>query len=503
MHPHLLLYRTLRHHRTLAEKRDANFENNRVAKFVAYFVMLIMFVYLIGFAILLSTAVNDSPRISAVEFFFAIMPFILTIDFFIRFMAQQTPAQIVKPYCLLPIPIQKCINGFVFSSLSSSGNLIWFSLIVPYTIMSVVFGYGVATTLLFWLLSYVLVLFNSQWYAIVRTLVNVRFVYWVVPTVFFAIVYAPLYIGSDAGFDSFFRFYGLAGSAIESHSLLPIVLGSLALFCIAWANSRVQRFFALREVTHTEQATVKHVMALSALNRFGEVGTFIKLEIKTILRNKNPRKLFITSSLFTVFLSLIISFTEIYDSQMMTSFWAFYTFVLFGSMILVRGLGNEGNYIDALMVRKEKVLTILHAKYLFYSAVVLFPFLLMLPMVIVGKWSLLMLFSYAIFTVGFQYFILFQLTVYAKQTIPLNEKFISKGGIENNWLPAVIQLAVLLIPATIAYLLQTAFGDTTAYIVMAAIGVCFIATSRLWLRNIYNRFMTRRYAVIESFRATR
>ncbi len=46
------LYRTLRRHRALAEKRDANFENNRVAKFFVAFSVLVLLIYLIGIAIL-------------------------------------------------------------------------------------------------------------------------------------------------------------------------------------------------------------------------------------------------------------------------------------------------------------------------------------------------------------------------------------------------------------------------------------------------------------------
>ena len=270
------LYRTLRRHRTLAEKRDANFENNRVAKFFVAFSVLVLLIYLIGIAILLSLAVNDSRHVSAVEFFFSIMPFILTIDFFVRFMAQQTPAQIIKPYCLLPIPIQKCINGFVFSSLSSGGNLIWFCLIIPYTLMSVVFGYGIVTTLMFWAFSYILILANSQYYAIMRTLVNVRFIFWLIPLSIYAVVFAPLYLGNNAGFDSFTDFYGQVGTAIERHSALPIIGAAAFLYTITWANSRIQRMFVLKELTNSEQTKIKHVLALSFLNRYGEVGTFIK-----------------------------------------------------------------------------------------------------------------------------------------------------------------------------------------------------------------------------------
>lgn len=497
------LYRTLRHHRKLAEHRDINYEGNRVAKFFVGLTMMVVVVYLIGAAILLSAIVNGEKHTSAVEFICAVMPIIVTIDFFMRFIAQQTPAQIIRPYSLLPIPMQACINGFIYSSLLGWGNFMWLFLFVPYIIMSVLFGYGFLTSLLLCIFLLIVVLANSQWYAIVRTLTNANALYWAVPIVFFAVVYSPLYIGSEAGISKFSDIYGLVGDSIERHSPLPLLIASAAFVGVVYANKRVQRKFIEQELQHTEKTSEKRVGSFSFLDRFGEIGMFLKLEIKTIIRNKNPRKTFITSILGTIGLSAVITFTDVYDSASMTNFWAFYNFVIFGSIILIRGLGNEGNFIDGLMVRREMVLTILHAKYIFYSVLTIIPFLLMLPMVIMGKWSLFMLVSYAIFSIGFQYFILLQMVIYARQTIPLNEKFISKGGIENNYIPLVAQMITLIVPNVMARSVQLMFGETVTNVLMTIVGIAFIATSKIWLRNIYNRFMKKRYVCLEHFRATR
>lgn len=497
------LYRTLRHHRKLAERRDINYEGNRVAKFFVGLTLMVVMVYLIGAAILLSTIVNGEKHASAVEFICVALPIIITIDFFMRFIAQQTPAQIIRPYSLLPIPIQACINGFIYSSLLSWGNFMWLFLFVPYIIMSVLFGYGFLTSLLLCIFLLIVVLANSQWYAIVRTLTNGNALYWAVPIVFFASLYSPLFLGSEAGVSQFADIYGVVGDSIERHSPLPLLITSAAFVGIIYANKRVQRKFVKQELLHTEKTGEKRVSSFSFLNRFGETGMFLKLEIKTIIRNKNPRKTFITSILGTIGLSAVITFTDVYDSASMTNFWAFYNFVIFGSIILVRGLGNEGNFIDGLMVRREMVLTILHAKYIFYSVLTIIPFLLMLPMVIMGKWSLFMLVSYAIFSIGFQYFILLQMVIYARQTIPLNEKFISKGGIENNYIPLVAQMITLIVPNVMARSVQLMFGETVTNVFMAIVGITFIATSKIWLRNIYNRFMKKRYVCLEHFRATR
>lgn len=67
---------------------------------------------------------------------------------------------------------------------------------------------------------------------------------------------------------------------------------------------------------------------------------------------------------------------------------------------------------------------------------------MMLPMIVIGKWSLLMVMSYAVFTAGVQYFLLMQIAVYNKQRLPLNEKFI--GNSNTNYVIMLLMILALL-----------------------------------------------------------
>ena len=58
-------------------------------------------------------------------------------------------------------------------------------------------------------------------------------------------------------------------------------------------------------------------------------------------------------------------------------------------------------------------------------------------------------------------------------------------------------------PFLISQLLTGFFDETTASLILIAMGLLFIATSNLWLRNIYQRFMKRRYENMEGFRDSR
>ena len=88
------------------------------------------------------------------------------------------------------------------------------------------------------------------------------------------------------------------------------------------------------------------------------------------------------------------------------------------------------------------------------------------------------------------------MAVYNKQTVPLNTKFIGKGGMENNYYQMVVQLAAFFVPVMLLSVLQLLCSETVAYVVILLIGLGFIATKNLWMRNIYNR-MIPQFEVVE------
>lgn len=497
------LFKTLRKHRNLAEKRALNLSQNKVAKFIMGFVAVLMILYLIFFAIIFAMVANEDEHRTSLEFIMGLVPFILSIDFLLRFTAQQTPSQLVKPYMLLPIGKNTCVDTFMLTSMLNTNNLIWMAFLVPFAIMSIVFSFGLWSTLLCLLVWYLLIVANSQWYLICRTKIIDSQLWWLLPIAVYAIIYSPLYIGKKAGMTKLLDFYGYAGTLIEEHSLLPLLFCILLLVVLYYINRPIQYNHVRAEVTDKGSKTMKHVSQLHSLDKYGELGEYLKLEIKSILRNKNPKKAFIASSVIVLIFSLIISFTDIYSQPFMSNFWCIYNFVIYGATMLTRVMCNEGNYIDALMVRKQNILTLLISKYWFFTLLLVIPFALMLPTVFTGKWSLLMLFSYAIFTAGFQYFLLFQMAVYNKQTVPLNTKFVSKAGIENNYIQVVVQLVAFFVPITFITIMQSILPNNIVYIIMLCIGLAFMGTHKLWMKNIYKRMMARRYENMASFRASR
>ena len=256
------------------------------------------------------------------------------------------------------------------------------------------------------------------------------------------------------------------------------------------------------EINKVEDTKVKHVSEYKFLDRYGEIGEYMRLELKMLLRNKVCKTALRTVFLVVISFTCILSFTEAYDGQGMKSFILVYNFVIFGILFLSSLMSYEGNYIDGLMSRKESIYTLLRAKYILYSIAILIPLFLMIPAMATGKLAVLSCIGWAVFVAGCVYFCLFQLAVYNNRTVDLNAKMTNRQNMGTG-LQNLISGAAFGVPLLMNFMLTTFFGPTVTAWILIAIGAGFILTSRFWLKNVYHRFMKRRYKNMEGFRDSR
>ena len=489
----LQLFRILRRNTNLSYRRSAAFEQNQWAKVLIYLGAGFFALYLIIYGTAIGAAAEGEPG-TIISFMILILP----IDFLLRFIFQTTPAMMVKPYILMPISRYTAIECFLASSHVSGYNLLWLAMFIPYSIIVIAGGGGWGATLLVMLISLLLIMLNSQVYLFFRTLVN-RNVLWILPAVaLYALPYATLLIdNSEKAFKRLLN--GLQDYGSQWWVLLAVVALMAVLFFV---NRHFQFKYVYEEISKKSERELKRVSSFSFFNRFGIVGEYLKLELKSNLRNKVMRSRTIMSLALVVIFSLLIAYTSVYDNPMMTNFWCLYCFAIYSVTSLIKIMGQEGNYIDLLMVHPENILAVLKAKFWFYCAVLIVPFVVMLPAVFTGKFTLLMLLAYMLLTGGLVHFIIFQLAVYNRQTLPLQQKVTGKGNFENG-MQIVIELVALIGPGIIVGVGYLTVGLTATYVFMCLVGAALILTSPLWLRNVYRRMMARKYENLEGFRSSR
>ena len=346
-----------------------------------------------------------------------------------------------------------------------------------------------------------MVVVNSQWYLLVRTLINQSMWWWALPAVLYGSLVLPFFLMPDHLLDKCLDAIGnlLEGYAFSWWSFLFYALLCIVLFVI---NRHLQMRFIYDEISKKEKTKLKHVSEFQALNRFGQIGEYLKLEIKSTMRNKAIRTRFIQGVCIILFFSLMIAFGSVYNSTFERNFWCLYAFIFFGTVNLIKVMCPEGNFIDMLMVHEENILTLLRAKYYFYCAILILPLLFCLIPIFAGKFSILMVLAYLLTATGPVYCMLFQMAVYNKTTLPLNDKITGKNQMENKW-QAIVSMIGFFVPVAIVMLLQAIFSDEIAYLVLIVIGLGFTVTEPYWMRNIYRRMMQRRYQNLEGFHTTR
>ena len=494
----LQLFFLLRKNTKLSEKRHPMFEANQYGKLFGYIGIAIIAIEFIALGTFLGwiAAKEDVP-----EVLFYALPFLLIVDFGMRFMTQQTPLMLVKPYLLTPISKYTAIECFLTSQILDFGNLFWMTFFLPYVFIVWCGGVTTWVALGMLFLLHLTVVVNSQWYLLVRTLINQSMWWWALPAAFYGTLILPLFLLPDHILDKVTDFLDdiLEGYAFSWWSFMLFAALFIVLFLI---NRTLQMRLVYNEISKNEKTKLKHVSEFKALNRFGQIGEYLKLEIKSTMRNKAIRSRFIQGVCIIMFFSLMIAFGSVYNSSFERNFWCLYAFIFFGTVNLIKVMCPEGNFIDMLMVHEENILTLLRAKYYFYCAILILPFLFCLIPVFAGKYPILMVLAYLFTATGPIYCMLFQMAVYNKTTLPLNDKITGKNQMENKW-QAIVSMIGFFVPVAIVMLLQAIFSDEIAYLVLIVIGLAFTLAEPYWMRNIYRRMMLRRYDNLEGFHATR
>ena len=495
----LQVYRALRKHVVLSEERSVMYETNVVAKVLIFLASAMVALYLVFIAVGLSLIANDIRGYTPCQFICGMMPFFLIIDAVVRTLVQRTPAQLVKPYLLLPLRRYECVDAFVISSIITPNNLLWLFLFIPYAIMSVVFSTGFFSALFLVVSLQLAFVCNSLFFMLCRTLVIQHIAWLILPLAVYGIVFLPWPI---LGFDAFFRFYSTLGTLIVEKPFVPLVAIIIFVVLMFLVNQKVQYTFVSAETMTDSDIKIRNISSFSVFDRFNRTGEYLKLELKGLLRNKNMRHTFIFSMGFIVIISILDSFTGLYDDSFAERFWSLYPFTLM-SINLVRIMCPEGNYIECLLVRKENIRSLLEAKYDFYSISLLIPFILMLPTVITGTYPLLLLMGMMIFTAGPVYCMLMHLAIINKVTMPLNTKLTRKTGVETNYVQVIVEMVAMFLPIGLVSVLDAAIGSTPTYIFMIIVGLAFILTSKTWINMIYKRMMKRKYRNLEGFMSSR
>ncbi|MBP3688908.1 MAG: hypothetical protein J6I54_02875 [Bacteroidaceae bacterium] len=504
------LYKLLRHNDDLRESRHPMFQKNLFMKILIGF----MFVYYAAILLLLGITLpmGFSGMYNGVAAFHVLDGFVLIVivcDFWCRFVLQETPAHQVKPYRLLPVRRSFLLNVYLVRAALSWGNLFWGFMLVPFGLMTIPNLLGWSGLAGWWLGWWLLIVANSYMYMLTRAMCMKNVAWALVPLTIHILLLSFLILEPstwsfwepmthwqrDIDMSSTLLMYDFARWKAWPYLMLTCIIALSYLL-----NYHIQGRMLYHEVGKQENVNVSSTTSINWLNRYGALGEYLKMEIKLRLRNRQVRMQFFVGLGIMTILSLLLDFSDIYDNAFMTSFICLYDYIVLGMMTLITILCYEGNYMDGLMSRRESIYELLRAKYYFNVLLLLVPIILLIPSIVIGKIGIWMNLGYLLFTAGVLYPMIFQLAVYNSNTLPLNQKLTGKQA---NTMQNIVSMLVLFLPIGFEKLMILLAGDPWGYVVLMVTGIAGLLTHKWWLRNIYRRFIARRYSNMEGFRLTK
>jgi hypothetical protein len=434
----------------------------------------------------------------AIDSFNYILPYVLIVDFTIKFFMKPTRSMQIAPYLCFPLKRRHLFDVLLMKEFGSFWNLYLLFLIVPFAFKAITPFFGLGAPFLYILFIYLLCVANSLFVNMFNNLGKISFLYYIAAAavVVFPFVSAGL-LHVDPG-----DYTQQWGEYLLNYN--PLVwVGLLFLLAAFWAiNRRQLRREIYRELQGEKTGKITSFSSFSFLERFGELGSFINLELKMILRAKRLKsQLFVMIFLLPYFIWQIYSPYGIFQVNFFSMI--FFSIFIVSAMGLIMGqflFMTESSYFDGLMSRKLSILNLLKGKYFLYASYSLIVTVLLLIPVFSGKLDLLFVVSLFFFSIGPIFFLIFQNAVYNKTYVDLFESgMMNWKGTSSNTL--VISMTTMLAPAIILMIIHALFGKEATVWVMLLIGISFTLTSQRWLNWTYNRFLKRKYKNMEGFRS--
>jgi hypothetical protein len=411
------------------------------------------------------------------------------IDILIRFKFQEIAILNPEPYRTLPIPKRKLYSFPMITSHFSFFNLLALIILLPFSITNIWVKIGPIQTILWWVFLFSVVL-TINYLSVTLKLFMRKYIVWGYVLYFVILGFIALEITGmlnvSDGYAALFLF------VIQYPFLLLIPIG------LAILSYRLGVSFLLKN-RYDGVSTKKSVKIVnySFLERFGEVGQFLKIELKFIFRNKKVKAMFISSIIFIgVGMNFYLQFNANSFKNVFSGFVVISMFSLNFSQIIFAGISS---HFDGFTTMSINIRTWLRSKYLI--CVLTSTLSLVLSTIYFFFDPRIPLFNIALylFVIGVVVPLLMYLSLfnYKPFNVVENKSFDFKSVDWKSFIPLVVMLGFPFCIYGICYLFGNVF---MLYYILAGLGIIGLFTNGYWMKQIALKFQSQKHKLAQGFR---
>ncbi|HMI02772.1 MAG TPA: DUF5687 family protein [Pedobacter sp.] len=472
---------------------------NKGGTIAAQIFMGFMVLYLLAIALFLGFMLQEIiPKVfPGKDMMFVFNGFILyyfALDFVMRIQLQDLPTLSIVPYLHLNIPRNKIVSFLNVRAVFTAFNLFPLILFLPFCSTAVARSFGPLTAVMYCISIIGLCIFNNYLALYIKRLTTSKAY----------LIFVVMGFIAAIGLMEYFKVFSIAG--LSNSTFIFIARNPFAALVFPAMAGVVFLINAnyLRRNLYTEDLTNGEAKKASTdypfLDRFGEMGTLIALELKLIFRHKRPRSAVIVSLIF-----IFYGFLFYKEHLLSTNSFAMMVFAatfMTGSNISIYGqfmFGWQGAHFDGLMVSKINIRNFIKAKFLMFT---LASTLMTLVVSLYGfiSWKILLIqFAAYLYNVGFGTVIILYFATRNYKAIDLSK---SSGF---NYQGVGASQFVLLLPYFLTpYLFYTPFAlaglPYLGIACIAFVGLLSLITRSYWVEFIFREFDKRKYKIAAGFR---
>lgn len=471
--------------------RSSNFSKGLGIKILMGFFGLYMLLTLMGMGGVLYFILKDifpdqSPMWSISQYFI----YWILIELFLRYFMQKLPVMDIKPFLTTPVKKSTIAHYILGRSAASIYNLMTLFFIVPFAIALLFNGYP-ALNVLLWIVGVMAIVFCINY---VNLLINKNEKALIGIGCILVVGYALDYFGVF----SVKEFFAPVFHALYAYPVTVLVPIALAVF-IYYVNYQYLRNKIYLDATLKPKSVEAHTSDLAWTKRFGEMGSFLQLDLKMIWRNKRTKSQVYISILF-VFYGLFIYTQDGYSSMMPMK-------AIVGILMTGIFLSNFGQFIPAwdssyysmMMSQNIPMRKYLDSKVSLITVSVVFMFLLTIPYVYFGWDALAINFGCALYNLGVNIPVILYFGSFNKKRIELDQSTFGnmQGTSATQFL---IMIPVLIVPMIIFSLFYFIFNLEVAVGVLSVLGIIGFAMKNYLMGIITEQYKKKKYGMIAGFK---
>lgn len=471
--------------------RSANLGKSLGVKILMGFFGVYMLVSLAGlgagmYFILRKLFPDQSPMWSISQFFI----YWVLIELFLRYFMQKLPVMDIKPFLTTPVKKSTIAHYILGRSAASIYNLLTLFFIVPFAIVLLFHGYPVLNVVLWVVAVMALVLCINY----INLLINKNEKVLIGIASMLVIGYGLEYFGIF----SVKEFFAPVFHALYAYPITVLVPIALAI-TIYYLNYNYLRNTIYLDATLQSKTAAASTSNLSWTKRFGEMGSFLQLDLKMIWRNKRTKSQVYISLLF-VFYGLFFYTQDMYSSMMPMK-------VFLGIFMTGIFLSNFGQFIPAwdssyysmMMSQNIPMRKYLESKATLITVSVVAMFLLTIPYVYFG-WDVLAInLACALYNLGVNIPVILFFGSFNKKRIELDQSpFGNMQGTSATQF--LIMLPVLAVPILLFSVFYYLFSVEVAVGVLSILGIVGFTMKNYLLNLITEQYKRKKYGMVAGFK---